>query len=637
MVRRLAILVLLLCAGGATQEKRAGPVDRIAALLEQDGRKPTDLAIKDKEILRVHERAKEFFPQQEPHLLPAVRAALDRPLEVSALAQRTAAKAAAADDLTLALQEIEVYHRQAVLAGGWGKPATLAGLEALDRDVAAAVNAIHGGLLLAVRHLEQAFSKLDAEDRAHLRRTLPRWIGRTRPEDRERMEKGEEDVEERQALQRCAELWTKVDRRELRMGWVALVALVTSNLAALRKQEELNEPLRLESPAGPVLLRGHGNDGGNVDAVLVIDFGGDDEYRLPADAEARPVRILLDLGGDDLYLAQAPFAWGAALLGVSLHIDLGGDDDYRARDWSLGCALGGHAALWDRAGRDRYYGGLGAQGVGIFGTGVLKDDAGDDEYAAGCFCQGFGSTAGLGALLDRAGNDSYLAGRDEEDVWRRPGTYVTFAQGSGYSHRFGHVWTDETGKRRWKVTGQIPGGVGLLFDARGNDRYEADVFGQGSAYWYSLGLLVDGDGNDRYRATWYGQGVGTHAAVGCLVDVAGDDWYFSRNTSQGCGHDFSAGILHDLAGDDTYRGVTLCQGAGNAFSGLGVLVDEAGDDGYKCWSRCWGFGSPEPRAAPYGFFLDLGGKNRYEGGAAGTVKRGGRWRQGERGYGVDGR
>jgi hypothetical protein len=630
--RRLALLLLVLCTAGQAQEG-LGPNDVIEALLREDGLGTADLAIRDRQLLRTREGSRPFFPEKEPHLLPAVRRALDRPTDVAPVAAEVFARVAATDGLAPALQELQVYHREALLAGGWGKPEPLEGLDALQAEVAEAVAAIHGGLALAAHHVRRALQPLSAEEKEHLRHFLPRWLRRSRSAPPQKTPGGEEDVEAREALVRCAKLWERVDEKELRMGWVALVTLVTTHLPALKRQPAFRAAIRLDAPAGPILLRGHGNDSGPVDAALVIDFGGQDEYELPKEPVSRPVRLVIDLGGDDLYLSEAPLAWGAALLGLSLHVDAGGDDDYRAGDWSLGCALGGHAALWDLGGRDRYYGGLGAQGVGLFGTGLLLDDGGDDEYAAGLFCQGFGATAGLGALVDRAGDDSYLAGRDEGDTARRPGTFLTFAQGSGFGHRFGHLEEHE-GQQRWKVTGQIPGGVGLLLDVSGDDRYEADVFGQGSAYWYSLGVLVDGDGNDRYRATWYGQGVGTHAAVGCVVDRRGDDWYFSRNTSQGCGHDFSAGILHDLAGNDVYRGVALCQGAGNAWSGLGILIDEAGADDYRCSRRCWGFGSHETQAGPFGFFLDLEGTDRYEGPVE-AAHDGARWRQGARGYGID--
>jgi hypothetical protein len=572
--------------------------------------RPEDVAIRDREILQA---GAPFFPENDPHLLPEVRDALDRPLDVPRFAR----------SLTWFLD------------GGHVPDARLDGLDSLRPEVARAVAAIHCAARVAAEEWALVLANLGEEDRAFLRETLPRWVARTKPGDREKALAGGEDAAERDALIRCAALWGR--REPPWAAWRNLLLVTKELVPALRAQGTLvTRPIVVETPQGPVVIRGTGDDRGEVDAFLLVDFGGDDEYKMPAKPVDRPVRVVIDLDGNDLCLSKAPFSWGAALLGLSLHLDATGDDDYRGGDWSLGCGVAGAGALLDLGGDDRYFGGLGSQGVGVLGSGTLHDLEGDDEYVAGCFCQGFASTGGRGALVDDEGNDSYFAGRDEEDIWRREATYITFAQGSAFGHRFGHVH-EEGGERRWKTTGQLPGGVGLLCDASGDDRYHADVFAQGSAYWYSLGVLVDGGGNDRYRATWYGQGVGAHAAVGCLVDRGGDDRYCSRNTSQGCGHDFSAGILLDEAGDDRYSGSSLCQGAGNALCGLGVLADRSGSDVYRCGSRCWGFGAEEPRrpdAAPWGFLLDEGGgRDRFEGGPAGRAA--GEWHQGARGHGVD--
>ncbi len=619
MIRRIATLALAACCLGGD-----GPRTPQEILLSLGGVAEADLAVKDREILIAHEERKPFFAEADPFLLPAVRKALDKPLAIAPDARQRARAVHRAKGLL----EAEI-----ALGVGAGIPAALPPGEPQAFPGFAAVAPVAAAASRAVRAVERAYAGADG---AFLRATLGRWLSRTTPEARATAQGGGEDVDERTRMLRAAAMMAKVDRFGLAAAWAELVATVEAQLPLLRATPAPEKNVTVATAEGPVVLRGPGDDGGACDALVLIDWGGDDEYHA---APARPVRVLIDLAGNDLYLSKEPSGWGGALLGLSLHVDVEGDDDYRGGDWSLGCGVGGHGALWDLAGNDRYYGGLGSIGVGLFGSGVLKDDGGDDAYVAGLFCQGFGGSGGVGALVDRSGDDGYLAGRDEEDIWRREATYVTFAQGSGYGHRFGHIEEDPTGgARRWKMTGQIPGGVGMLFDGAGLDRYDADVFGQGAAYWYSLGLLVDGGGDDRYRATWYGQGVGTHAAAGCVVDEGGDDCYTSRNTSQGCGHDFSVGILHDVAGNDRYVGMTLCQGAGNAFSGLGILIDEAGDDDYRCGAQAWGFGSREPRrpdAEPYGFFLDLGGLNRYQG-LPGVASPGARWKQGERGFGCDG-
>ncbi len=617
----------------------------VGELLKADGLTRAAMKIRDRKYLR--DPSRQLFPDPQPHLPAAVRAALDQPLD------QPGELLGAARAMWNGPGIVPSFDRlgrmlDATIGGGAGaappprpQPA-VPPLPAAPKGFDPATWKPVARLLVEIALLEQAVARylapLQEDERAHLRKWLPLWVTRTPADAKKKLKSGEEDVAERDALLRCAVLLARTDAAALRLAWRRLLVAARAELPRLRAGAA-----RVAIGGKPVVhagaaLFGRGNNRIDLRAKLVIDFGGSDEYRVAANAPQRPVQVVIDLSGDDLYLSQGPLCWGAALLGCSLHVDVAGDDDYRGRDWSLGCGLAGHGALWDLSGRDRYYGGLGVQGVGVFGTGLLLDDGGDDEYSAGCFAQGFGSSGGAGAIVDRGGDDVYTAGRDEEDIWRRPGTYVTFAQGSGYSHRFGHIWTDETGKRRWKITGQIPGGVGLLFDRSGNDRYEADVFGQGSAYWYSLGALVDGGGNDRYRATWYGQGVGTHAAVGVVVDRSGNDWYFSRNTSQGCGHDFSAGLLVDHAGDDIYAGLTLCQGAGNAASGLGLLADGAGNDRYRCGSRCWGYGSDTKteELRPFGFLLDGGGANTYTGWKKGAARPGTRWKHPPRGYGLDG-
>jgi hypothetical protein len=591
-----------------------------------------ELRIKD-EILREHPERGPLFPKKDPWINPFVRDALADPLWVPGGMRSYGGRILAGSGAHFVL-DVEDDRK----FPGRAEPLMPAGLPELDKSAREGVAVLYGACAHATAEVEKAYASLTEEEYRFVRETMPKWLTRTTEADRERARKGAEDVEARDALLRCAALMEKVDFTRLRRLLVTVEFALREAVPLLRKQGAL-KPGRtvIKTPLGPIVLRGSNNGGGDEDALLVIDFGGDDEYRTPMKPKWRPVRIHLDLSGDDLYLARAPFAWGSALGGVSVLVDVEGDDDYRGRDWSLGCALGGVALLHDRGGNDRYMGGLGTQAVGIFGDGILIDDAGDDEYHAGVFAQGFASTGGRGTLVDRSGHDLYVAGRDEEDSWRRPGTWITFAQGSSFSHRFGHILEEEGKPRRWKMTGQLAGGLGELYDGGGNDRYVADVFGQGAAYWYGLAVLVDLGGDDSYRATWYGQGVGTHAAVGCLVDVAGNDRYHSRNTSQGCGHDFSAGILVDHAGDDHYRSMALSQGAGNAKSGIGVLIDERGNDSYRCESGAWGFMRPEkdkPEASPYGFFLDLGGTNRYAGRFA--EKRGrGEWKNGTRGFGLD--
>ena len=81
------------------------------------------------------------------------------------------------------------------------------------------------------------------------------------------------------------------------------------------------------------------------------------------------------------------------------------------------------------------------------------------------------------------------------------------------------------------------GGIGVLYDRSGNDFYNAEIYAQGTSYWYSLGMLIDERGQDIYNATQYAQGAGVHLSIGYLCDGAGDDSYHSRfGPGQGGAH-----------------------------------------------------------------------------------------------------
>jgi hypothetical protein len=104
-----------------------------------------------------------------------------------------------------------------------------------------------------------------------------------------------------------------------------------------------------------------------------------------------------------------------------------------------------------------------------------------------------------------------------------PNDYRTMGQGMGFGMRPDYA-----------------GGLGLLYDKSGNDKYIGGVYAQGVGYWYATGILIDESGNDVYNAIYYPQGSGIHLASGILYDGAGDDTYYSRNgPGQGAGHDWA--------------------------------------------------------------------------------------------------
>ncbi|MEZ5989545.1 MAG: HEAT repeat domain-containing protein [Planctomycetota bacterium] len=336
----------------------------------------------------------------------------------------------------------------------------------------------------------------------------------------------------------------------------------------------------VETPLGPIVIGGPGRAVLERDLFVLIDLGGDDEYRgrcgAASAALGRPFSVAIDLGGDDRYRSRAALDQGAAALGLGVLLDLGGGADrYEAGDCAQGAGILGFGLLVDDGGADRYEAlGL-AQGAGGFGHGLLLDLGGDDGFEAARYAQGFGGVQGFGLLLDRAGHDRYDAGRRYPHAPLLPEQFQSLSQGFGLGDRY---------KR-------ASGGIGFLWDGAGNDVYICEVYGQGASYWMALGALVDDGGHDRYLCTQYGQGAGIHLSAGCLWDLAGDDSYtLHKGVGQGGAHDLAVGFLLDGGGDDYYQGAGLSQG-GAGSNAVAMLVDGGGND---CYAGAYG-DRKEPR------------------------------------------
>ncbi len=369
---------------------------------------------------------------------------------------------------------------------------------------------------------------------------------------------------------RALELAARIDRAML-FGAAWLVAdAVDRALPALRRGSGdpavprapgavlLDEP----TPWGRVVIAGAGPNVHRQDALLLIDLGGDDEYRNNAGGTAGrlgAVAVAIDLGGNDRYRTSRDMVQGSGVLGIGILVDVEGDDTYEAGSLAQGAGIFGVGILADLGGKDRYAARALAQGAGAFGLGVLAETGGDDRYRATSMAQGFGFVGGLGAFIESVGNDIYVLEGGPADP-RQPGHTQSLGQGMGMGFR-----------------PHASGGIGLLVDAAGDDLYRADYFAQGVGFWFAIGGLVDEAGNDRYVATRYVQGAGIHVAVGVLADAAGDDRYEAHGVAQGVGHDWAAGFLADAAGDDRYAAVALAQGAGSS-NGVGVLADVRGRD-----------------------------------------------------------
>jgi len=418
---------------------------------------------------------------------------------------------------------------------------------------------------------------------------------------------------------RWSELW------EGARGLAAAAQEVADQLG--KETFSIDQTLTVPTPIGPIVIGSTKSDRHEgPPPFLAIDPAGNDRYGegWASSSLERPIGLVIDLSGNDAYASKLAPAFGAGHAGYGILIDRQGKDTYEAGRLSCGLGLLGVGLLRDERGDDSYRVQTIGEGAGLFGVGILDDVQGTDRYHTYAMGQGYGTTLGLGLLVDRAGNDRYEA---EDTDLKNPSSQtkdhnVSLAQGFGF------------GRRDEKQF--LAGGIGMLYDAAGDDVYSAGVFAQGAAYWFGLGFLIDAAGKDEYRGVWYVQGAAAHFGIGVLDDVAGNDTYAATmNMAQGAGHDLSLGFLLDEAGNDVYTAPNLSLGGGND-NGMGVFVDAAGNDDYRPPAAVT-LGAaritiPERGKLPcFGLFLDLGGKDTYSRPYAGNNKT---WKGGEGNPGV---
>jgi hypothetical protein len=443
---------------------------------------------------------------------------------------------------------------------------------------------------------------------------------------------------------RMCDLLEKIDRSAIFDAVDALVPLtdraLLAQLAALPEDGDIQlegvtgKVVReIVTPAGKIVIGGKGNNVYHLDKMkdvnVVIDLGGDDTYYEGTCNLERPVLIIIDLKGNDVYRGSHPGIQGGAVLGISMLLDVEGDDVYEAADVAQGSCLGGAGILIDYAGNDRYRGTKRVQGQALGGVGILLDRAGNDDYHAALWAQGFGGPLGFGLLEDIQGKDHYYVGGAYRNSYypETPG-YEGWGQGVG------------AGIRQCAC-----GGIGVLLDGGGDDVYEFDYMGHGGGYWLGLGFARDFAGNDRRlgatlrafdggprtqeRFQRFGTGFGCHYAMGFCFDDEGNDTYDGTIMGLGFGWDLSLGVLCDFAGNDRYEATGGGTQGNGAEGSIGILFDCDGDDVYLGYGQ--GYANPNVSYHPasecggnFSFLIDWGGKNTFGSGASnnGIYQRG---------------
>jgi len=329
---------------------------------------------------------------------------------------------------------------------------------------------------------------------------------------------------------------------------------------------------------------------------IIIDLGGDDLYLNNAGAATfeNKISIIIDLGGDDQYTATEEWAQGAGFMGFGLLIDCQGNDRYTASRLAQGCGVIGIGHLIDLMGDDQYHGQEFHQGLAFWGYGSLIDCHGKDSYHGALFSQAVGGTYGLGMLVDLSGDDLYYATGKHKSSYDTDGIFRGSSQGFGIGFR-----------------GIASGGIGILLDLAGSDQFMAGNFSQGGGYFFGMGVLKNaGNESDVYIASRYGQGFSAHSAAGILIDDGGDDTYKGLHGAiHSAAWDLGIAALIDHSGNDQYHAAYtfFSQGAA-AHNGFSLFLDHEGKDQY--WSDFGGISKKQSndyhKGYSMGFFMEMG-------------------------------
>ena len=349
--------------------------------------------------------------------------------------------------------------------------------------------------------------------------------------------------------------------------------------------------------SGYIVIGGPGFTRYTQPLSVIIDLGGDDLYLNHAGAATfdNKVAIIVDLNGNDHYTATEEWSQGSGFMGFGMIIDCEGEDRYTSVRLAQGCGVMGVGHVIDLKGDDQYHGQELNQGLAFWGLGSLIDYEGNDLYHGALFSQAVGGTYGLGMLVDISGNDQYFATGKHKSSYETDGIFRGSSQGFGIGFR-----------------GIASGGMGMLLDGAGSDQFMAGNFSQGGGYFFGMGILInEGTESDVYVASRYGQGFAAHSAAGILIDHGGDDIYKGLHGAiHSAAWDLGIAALIDHSGNDSYHAsyTFFSQGAA-AHNGFSIFLDHAGQDQY--WSDQTGIAKKQSNdyhnGFSLGFFMEMGG------------------------------
>ncbi len=432
---------------------------------------------------------------------------------------------------------------------------------------------------------------------------------------------------------RLCDLMEKMDRAALHKSAEALAPIadvrVLDQLKSLSASGDVRVRgvqgrvlARIETPSGAIIIGGKESNTYQLDEMrdvaVVIDLGGGNTYLEGTVGLDRPVLVIINEEGKNVFRGSRAGIQGGAVLGVSMLLNRGGGNSYQAQDVAQGSALAGVGILIDFGANNRYAGVRRVQGQAIGGIGICIGRGGKNDYRAALWAQGFGGPLGFGMMDNVTGNNHYFCG----GMWRDSYPETPGCEG----------WGQGVGAGIRQVAN---GGIGVILDNGGENTYEFDYLAHGGGYWCGLGFARDFGGNTKRIITRtaynggsrteqdfqrFGCGWGCHYALGFCFDDSGDDVYEGTIMGTGMAWDCSFGTLCDFAGNDQYKATGgLTQGTGGQM-GFGILFDYNGEDVYEGYGQGYASNGISYHTLPgcggnFAFLVDYGGKDTYGCGA----------------------
>ena len=201
-------------------------------------------------------------------------------------------------------------------------------------------------------------------------------------------------------------------------------------------------------------------------------------------SSAGGIGLLLDMAGDDHYVAQV-FAQGVGYYeGLGLLVDSGGNDQFDAAWYAMGAAAhqGAGILLKRGTGNDNSYRASHSIALGAahdFGVGILVDEGGNDHYQIGDLGLGAAHDNSSALFVDAAGNDVYqIAAKacralgtanlsdpgSERDHLPNLGLFMDLGGNDTYaSHcrqaRHNSMWTSPSRRPTRHLTGEMGAGI----------------------------------------------------------------------------------------------------------------------------------------------------------------------------------